>query len=463
MESKIEANLQEPKIKAKGKREMSAKRLIGDGVGMFGINILIIGFYSVLSYYYTDVAGIAAGLVGTLILFSRIFDGFTDILMGNLIDKTKSKHGKARPWLLWLAVPAALLGVALFSVPDVGSTGKIIYILITNTLFFSIAITGIQVAYSSLMALTTKNSYDRSIMGIVRGVFGFFAGMIMSVAFIPVVTSMGNDQKSWSMLISIFAVIAAITILISFKSTKEIVSNETLEKESAAAFKDKFKALFKNKYLVLVLVAQIFATAIGALSASAGIYYAQYIWKNVNLVALIGGIGLLPMFIGFALMAPLVKRMGKRNVVIAGAIITIIGNVIRVIDPYSVPLGMAGLFIAGLGMVPTMTLLYAMLSDSIEYGEWKTGMRMEGLVNGSMNFVNKIGNGIGVAGIGWLLALGGYVAGQESQPALANEMIIAVNTYVPIILSIFIIIVFSTYRLDKEYGQVIADLESKKS
>jgi GPH family glycoside/pentoside/hexuronide:cation symporter len=455
-------NNAETNISVSRKRELSAKRLFGDGIGMFGINILIIGFFSILSYYYTDVAGISAGLVGTLILISRFLDGFTDIVMGNLIDKTKSKHGKARPWLLWLGVPAALSGIALFYVPEMGQIGQTVYIIATNALFFSVVVTGLQVAYSSLMALSTKNSYDRSVMGIVRGIFGFAAGLIMSVAFIPVVTSMGNDQTSWTLLISIFSAIAAITIYISFRSTKEIVSKDKVEQESGIAFKVKFRALFRNKYMLLVLVANIFASAIAALNASAGIYYAQYIWQNINLVALIGAIGLLPMLIGFALIAPLVKRMGKRNVVIAGSVITIVGSLIRLIDPYSVPFGVAGLFVAGLGMVPTMTLMFAMLSDSIEYGEWKTGMRMEGLVNGSMNFVNKVGNGLGVGGIGWLLGLGGYVAGHATQSELANQMIIAINIYIPILLSIAIIAILSVYKLDKEYSQIVSDLEARR-
>lgn len=462
MGEKLEVNNNgETNTVSRGKREMSGKRLIGDGIGMFGINLFIIGFYSVLSYYYTDVAGIAAGLVGTLILVSRVLDGASDLVMGILVDKTKSKHGKARPWLLWLSIPAVILGIALFFVPNTGSTGQIIYIVVTNILFFSIFVTGLQVSYSSLMALTTRNAYDRSLMGIIRGAFGFAAGMIMSVAFIPLVTSMGNDQKSWSLLITIFAVIAGLAVLISFKSTKEVISKDKKDKETKIPFKVKLNAITKNKYVLIILAAQICSSAIGAITASAGIYYAQYIWQNVNLVALIGAVGVLPMVIGFMFMAPIVKRIGKRNFVMIGAALTIVGCLLRLVDPYSVPLGVAGLLVAGLGLVPTTSLVFSLLSDSIEYGDWKNGLRMEGLVNGGMNFAGKVGNGIGVAGIGWLLALGGYIAGQQFQSTLANQMIIAVNIYVPIILAVIIIILFSFYKLDKEYDQIIHELESR--
>ncbi|MEK5038269.1 MFS transporter [Sporosarcina sp. FSL K6-3457] len=461
------SNIEEPNIEgvksdSSAKREMSRKRLIGDGAGQMGMN-LFAGFSSVLLYYYTDVAGIAAGLVGTLILISRVFDGFTDLIMGSLLDRTKSKYGKARPWLLWMTLPTVLAAIALFYMPNMGNTGQVIYILVTNALFFSVGLTGLSIAYYSLMALTTRNPYDRSLMGIVRSIFGMAAGMAMSIVFIPLVTSMGGDQKSWSTLIIIISILAGISILVSFKSTKEIASSpEKVEKEMKIPLKNKLKVIFTNKYLVVLLGVQISVSILGVLNASAGIYYAQYIWHNINLIAVIGAAGFLPMIVGFVFIAPLVKRLGKKNVVVLGTILIIIGNLIRLIDPYSVAIGVTGIIIAGLGVIPTMALLVAMISDTIEYGEWKAGLRMEGMVNSGTSFAGKVGSGLGIAGVGWLLALGGYAAGQEIQSAFANQMIMAINIYIPILLSMLIIILLSFYKLDKEYSGIIADLESRE-
>jgi glycoside/pentoside/hexuronide:cation symporter, GPH family len=457
----IESSTQVAKTQTKGIREIPRKRLIGDGVGMLGLNIFS-GLSMVLLYFYTDVAGIAAGLAGTLIMVSRVFDGFTDLFMGSLVDRTQSKYGKARPWLLWLAIPTAIVSILLFYIPDIGATGKIIYILITNILFFSVGLTGLLVAFASLMALTTRNPYDRSLMGIFRGIFGLLGGMIMSIAFIPIVNSMGNDQSAWLTLVMIVASVAGLAVLIAFKSSREqISSKEKVEKEKQVPFKHKIKALFSNKYLMMLLGVQILVSTAGVLNGAAGIYYAQYIWGNVSLVGVIGAAGFLPMVVGFIILSPFVKRFGKRNVFIGGSIVTIIGCLIRLIDVYSFPIGIAGVIIAGLGMVPTLTLLGPMVSDTIEYGEWKKGLRMEGLVNGGISFTSKLGNGIATAAVGWLLALGGYVAGAATQSELTIQMILATNIYIPLLISVLVVVLLKFYKLDQEYAQIVSDLESR--
>lgn len=441
---------------------MTKKRYLGDAVGAMGQSILM-GFSSLFIYYYTEVAGIAAGVVGTLILIARLLDGISDIGMGYLIDRTKTKYGKARPWLLWMAVPTGLTGILLFYVPDIGDTGKYIYILITNVLFLSVFLTGIIQAYLTLMAVMTRNQNERALIGVNRGVFGIIGGAAVSIGFIPLVAALGNDQRSWTLLVTLFSAVSVLCILITFKYTKEHVdTSATVEKEKRIPFKTKFTFLFKNKYWVLLLIANLFAQIFYGLNASIAAYYAQYIYEDLNLIAALGAVGMVPMIVGFFFIQPFVKRFGKRNVVIAGALIGSFGFLVRLIDPYNIPLGIAGGIIGGIAMTPLMALFGAMVNDTVEYGQWKFGARMEGLVNAGNSFSAKIGNGLAPAIIGWMLTLGGYIVGQSNQSDAAKNMIIALNTYIPAITLIAIAVILIWYKLDKEYVGIVNDLEKRE-
>ncbi|RKD71349.1 GPH family glycoside/pentoside/hexuronide:cation symporter [Sinobaca qinghaiensis] len=449
--------------KQMNQREMPFKQLLGDGIGQFGMTLLGT-LTAVLLFYYTDVVGISAGLVGTLLLVARFSDGFTDLFMGNVIDNTKSKHGKARPWILWMVFPAMIAAIALFNVPDIGSTGQAVYILVTNIIFFSICMTILTVAYFSLMALTTRNHHDRSLIGITRALFNVPGGMLMSAGLIPILAAFGGGQQTWTIAIIIISSIAVITLLITFKTSKEIVtSTERTEIERKMPYKEKVKILFKNKYLVKLLLAGVFINTLFNINTAAGVYYAIYIWEDVNLVAVIGGVTFLPLIFVLFLLPPIIKKFGKKQVIIVGSVMGIIGNMVRLIDPYSISVGLTGMLIVSIGLVPLIALIGPMINDTIEYGEWQSNVRMEATVNGFNSFVTKAGVGIGTAIVAWSLAFGGYAEGQATQPDLANHMIIAMNTYIPALLYVIMIISLARYDLYKIYPSIIADLEKRNN
>lgn len=176
-------------------REIPTRRLLGDSMGQFGLNISS-GLLGLITYYYTDVVGVSAAIVGTVPLLTKILDAFADVGMGVLVDRTKSKYGQARPWLRWMTIPMFVSSAAVFSVPDISPTGKIIYAVVTNLIFYILVYTPTSIPYSSLMALTTRNNYERSLMGIFRSAGGYLSGMIVAIAFIPVVTAMGEDARN---------------------------------------------------------------------------------------------------------------------------------------------------------------------------------------------------------------------------------------------------------------------------
>jgi len=444
-------------------KKMPFKNVVGDGVGQAGLNIFG-GFSALLLFYYTDIAGVSAALVGTLFLIARIFDALTNLLMGLVIDRTNSKYGKARPWMLWMSIPTMVTGIALFYIPEIGANGQALYILIVNMLFLGICFTALGNSYNTLMALKTKNPNDRTKMGITRSLFGLFGGMLMSTAFIPIVTALGGKQTDWTLLISIVSVLAVILVLIAFKSGEEIAtSTERVKFETSIPIKKQLAILFKNKYLMSIVMISLITSLLLSMTASTGIYFAKYIWEDINLVAIMGAIGFLPMVAGYVVLGPFAVKFGKRNVALVTTIIGIIGSLVRLVDPYNIPLGITSGILAAFAVVPFMAYIEAMLSDTIEYTEWKSQARFEGLTNSFSTFASTVGTGVGTAITGWLLAFGGFVEGQSTQPESAQQMIIALTTYIQAFFLIITLILLWRYKLDKIHPQLMADIEERNT
>ncbi|WJM05747.1 MULTISPECIES: MFS transporter [unclassified Paenibacillus] len=446
-------------------REIPTKKLIGDSMGQFGLNISS-GLLGLITYYYTDVVGVSAAVVGTVMLLTKVLDAFADIGMGVLVDRTKTKYGQARPWLLWMTIPMFISLFLMFSVPDISSTGKIIYAIITNLVFYILVFTPTSIPYNSLMALTTRNSYERSLMGIIRSSSGYLAGMVVAVAFVPIVTAMGNSRSDWTLLASIFAGVAAIGIFISFLSNREKYNNVQLDElgmfQDKTPIREGLKLLFANKYWVYMFFVMALASILFALGVAAGSYYAKYIWGNVSLIGIMGAIGLIPVIIGFALSGPFIKRYGKRNTALGGILIGLLGAAVRLVAPESITLGLICSIFQTLGTIPLMAVGGAMVTDTIEYGEWKFNKRLVGLTNSVIGFGSKVGTAIGTAMIGWFLALGGYVEQATTQGEGAKQAIIALNIYVPIVVFILLVVFLYKNKLDKEYPTIIRELEDRR-
>ncbi|WP_339309570.1 glycoside-pentoside-hexuronide (GPH):cation symporter [Paenibacillus sp. FSL k6-2145] len=446
-------------------REIPTKKLIGDSMGQFGLNISS-GLLGLITYYYTDVVGVSAAVVGTVMLLTKVLDAFADIGMGVLVDRTKTKYGQARPWLLWMTIPMFISLFLMFSVPDISSTGKIIYAIITNLVFYILVFTPTSIPYTSLMALTTRNSYERSLMGIIRSSSGYLAGMVVAVAFVPVVTTMGNSRSDWTLLAAIFAGVAAIGIFIAFLSNKEKYNNVQLDElgmfQDKTPIREGLKLLFANKYWVYMFFVMALANILFALGVAAGSYYAKYIWGNVSLIGIMGAIGLIPVIIGFALSGPFIKRYGKRTTALGGIVIGFLGAAVRLVAPESITFGLICSIFQTLGTIPLMAVGGALVTDTIEYGEWKFNKRLVGLTNSVIGFGSKVGTAIGTAMIGWFLALGGYVEQATTQGEGAKQAIIALNIYVPIVVFILLAVFLYKNKLDKEYPTIIRELEDRR-
>ena len=212
-----------------------------------------------------------------------------------------------------------------------------------------------------------------------------------------------------------------------------------------------------------MLLVNLIINIVYSISGSTGIYYTKYILKNENLVAVMGAFGLIPVFIGFALIGPMIKRFGVCKSAKIGILIAIIGGIIRGIFPYSFPVALAAGGLSTFGTIPMMAVGGVMTTNTIEYGEWKYGKRIIGMTNSASGFGSKMGSGLGAAMIGWLLALGHYDGALAVQAAPAVRMILMVCIYIPLILMVVIYLFLRKYDLDEKYTGILKDLENRKN
>lgn len=435
----------------------------GDGAGQIALNS-ITGLVGMLTYFYTDKIGMAAGTVGTLILMSRIFDAFTDLIMGKLVDGTKSKYGKARPWLLWMTIPTLFAIILLFTVPaDASTTFKNIYVFLAITFATAIVYTALVIPYGSLMSLRTKSSDERGKMGVSRAIFGYIIGIIIAIILVPITNLLGGDQKAWIIVAIVLAVVSSISLYLAFLSSKETNDGSSQEEvEDNVPFKESLILLFKNKYWVIMLFVMLFFNIISVLSSSTGVYYTKYILGNENLVAVMGGVGLIPVLLGFAVISPMIKKFGIAKTARIGLFLGMVSTFIRCFIPYSFP---AALFFGGittLGTIPLMSISGVLVNNTVEYGEWKFNKRLVGMVNSASSFGIKIGSGVGAAMIGWILSLGNYDGTLAVQADSAITSILFLTVYIPFILFVICYLLLRKYDLDEKYPQIVKDLEARK-
>ncbi|MBU3184555.1 MFS transporter [Clostridium estertheticum] len=430
------------------------------GCGDLANNVIYAAITTFLLFYYTNVIGVSAAAVGTIMLISRFLDGIADLTMGVIVDRTKSKYGKARPWILRMAVPFAIGAVLLFSVPmSWGNNAKLVYIFITYNLVSTVIYTSINVPYATLNALITQDQYQRSVLSIFRMILATVGTMGIALLTLPMVKLFGNNPRAWSLTFAVFGVVAVFLFLFTFLGTKERVKPANKKQiENNIPIKDGVKALFKNKYWGIITISLVLIFIILTINGGSTIYYAETILGNKDLVGILATAMNLAQIVTMLLLARFIKRYGKRNVMIVGSIITIFAYGVMALSGKNVQILLLGNIIKGFGSGTIIACMFTMVSDTIEYGEWKTGLRTEGLINSASSFGFKVGGGLGAAMIGWILSAGGYVASSNVQSASAIFAIKSLYIYLPMILTVIQIAILLLYKLDKEYPSILQDL-----
>lgn len=440
----------------------------GDAMGQFALNA-ISGLVGQLTYFYTDKVGLAAGAVGTAFLIVKILDAFTDLIMGYIVDHTAPGKERYRPWLIRMAIPAAIMIVLLFTVPSNISSGlQMTYMFVTNFLLTAVIYTAICIPYSSLQVVRTASQQERGNMGTWRAGAGYVAGMIIAVAIIPITNMLGGDQAAWIKFSVVLAILAAVCLLISWKTSKETnpvmeSTEDWADNEEAIPFSKAIVNLFHNKYWVMILVMGLCANITYGLSNSAGTYYAKWIYGNDNLVGIQGAVGMIPTILGFALVGPMIKKLGVTKTLKVSFFIGMAANILRLINPdnfvYNTVLGCFSSF----ANIPMMCLLGVLTAMAIDYNEYKFNNRMLASSQAASSFGNKVGNGLGSSLVAWCLALAAYDPNALSATFATRQAILTFNIYVPLILFAVMFILSIKFDLEKRLPAIHEELAKRKS
>jgi GPH family glycoside/pentoside/hexuronide:cation symporter len=433
------------------------------GVGDFGSNYCwtFVSMFALI--YFTDTVGVSAAAVATLIMVSKILDGFTDVLMGGLIDKTKSKMGKARPWLFWSAFPLMILLVLLFSVPaGFSATGKNAYIFIIYTLLGAVCYTASNISYNAMTSLVTDNPKDRVSMGSIRFLCAVAASLVLSSTTVALVNAFGGGRRGWVLVAVLYALVYGLFTMITVFGVREMKATaaETRKVEEPAetlSFAKSILLLCKNKYFIIMLGLFLVNYISSGLGGAIGIYYVQYVLGNPALLGLFSLAGMIPMMIVLPLAPRLTSKFGMQRTCLVGSLISVAGSLVVVFSNNNIPILMAGLIIRGVGGAPFIGTMYALVAEVAEYAALKFKVRMEGVVYSCCSVGIKVGSGVGVALAGWLLTAGHYDGAASVQPQSAVAMIQSLYLIAPLIIALLVAILLWTLKVEKANAALKAE------
>ena len=406
--------------RVKSKNVTGKEKRLGYLLGPCGALLLNATLNIYLNQYYVDVLGLGALFGGLFIalfpIFSKIIDGVVDILYGYLIDRTKSKQGKGRPWILLCAPLLAITGILLFTVPQADPGIQAIYVVITYNLFYSFAYSIYNMAYNLMVPLSTRNTQQRNLLSVFTQVSTIMISGILVALVLPMVVLpfIGVDKTMWIIVMSIFSTIALPLTLIQYYFTKERITEEKRDQqEKKIPFKAQLKAAFSDKYIYLLMLYFLVFT-LGVQFKNLGlVYYSNYVLGKYSdgitqtMISVIGGV---PMGIGIFAVWPLVKRFGKKNVTFAGFLIYALGSAICCIAPDNMVIVLIGQFIKNIGGLPCSYVFMALMADCLDNLEWKTGFRSDGVVTATYNIVSTTVTGVGTGLFNFGLSANGYVA-----------------------------------------------------
>ena len=466
-------NKQEIRYDAEGaRRVMRTGDYLADFSGQLALGLMgnIVGQ---LTYFYTDKVGLAVGGVGIVMAIAKFIDAFTDVIFGNIIDHSKGGNKKYYKWMLRMAVPAAAIMVLMFTVPiQAGQTPALIYALVTNLLLTAVIYTMIATPFSAVMVVRTNSQSERGSMGVFRAVGNYGAGMIISIATIPLTNMLGGTQSAWIKYGVVLGAAVLLLFLICYNNGRKAVfasdiegaanSGEQQPEEEAVPFKDAMTMLFHNKYWVIVLLFNLITAITNAITGASGTYYCKWIFGNDNLVGILGAAGMLATVIGFALSKPIIAKLGVTKTIQVGLIGAVIPAAVRCILPtnfivYAVT-GLIGSFV----QIPLMCLYGVLLAMAVDYNEWKYDKTLVATSSGAIGFGNKVGNGAGSLLLSLFLVLGSYDATLEVASTSMRYSIYGFSNYLPVVINLLMFFIFMKFDLEKKLPGMRAEVAARR-
>ena len=415
----MKKELRLPASRIESEAVAKGEKWLGYLLGPAGALLLNAVLSSYLNVYYTDVLGLAPLWGGAfLVVFpivSKIIDAITNVIMGYIIDRTHTKEGKARPWLLLSAPLVTVTAILLFTVPNAGETVQAIWIMVSYNLFYSFAFTIFNMSHNLMVPLSTRNTTDRGGLSVFNQIASIMmSGILVALIFPMVIMPMlGIDKAKWIFTMSILAILALPLTLLEYYFTKERVTLENAEQvHEEVSFGKQLKAIFTDKYMIVIYLYFLIYTMGSSIKNLSLVYFCNYVLGTYNdgitqtLVSALGGI---PMGIGIFAVWPLAKKFGKRNVTLAGFIIYAIGSAICWMFPTNRVIVLIGQFIKNIGGLPCSYVFMALFADVLDHIEWKTGFRCDGVSMSVYNIIAVAMVGICTGIFNGLLSGAGYV------------------------------------------------------
>lgn len=451
------------------------KEKIGYGFGDMASSMFWKLFGSYLMIFYTDVFGLSATVVGTMFLVTRIWDSAFDPIVGVIADRTHSRWGKFRPYLLYLAVPFAIIGVLTFMTPDLEDTGKVIYAYFTYSLMMMVY-SAINVPYASLLGVISSDPKERNILSTYRMTFAYIGSFIALLLFMPMVNYFSegyNAQRGWTMSVVVIALICAVLFYGCFAWTKERVKSISQQQN---LLKDDLKDLLNNRPWWILLGAGVAALVFNSIRDGATVYYFKYfiIEENYTTASFLGisfvlsglylAVGQAANIGGVILAAPISNRIGKRATYMwAMAIATIFSVLFYWLDRENILMIFVFQIIISVCAGSIFPLLWSMYADCADYSELKTGNRATGLIFSSSSMSQKFGWAIGSAITGWLLSYFGFQANMVQNQSTLHGIKLFLS-FLPAIGTVLSIIFISMYPLsEKKMEEITINLKQKRN
>lgn len=442
--------------------KLSVKEKIGYSLGDTASHFVwdMVGFW--LLFFYTDIYGISAAAAGTIMMIARFWDMAIDPIIGVVSDRTNTRWGKFRPYILFGAIPYAVLAILTFTTPDFGEVGKIIYAGATYVLLMT-AYAFINLPYSALGAVMSADTYERAGLNTYRFIAGFIGQFVVTGLALTLANYFGGGDKAqgFQYTVFLFAGLSLVFFFITFKTTKERVQPPKEQKNSVKA---DFGNLFKNRAWVILAIVGIVSFIMFAMQNAAIAYYFKYYLGREDNVQLFNVLGTVALIVALPLSKPLAKRFGNKNVFIGSSLISGLFFMLIYL-PGVTDLTTIYVFniIAKMAYAPAVPLLWTMIADSADYGEWKSGRRATGLYFSAAVFAQKAGWGIGAAIAGWILSISNFMPNveQTSEAITGIKLLVSV---IPGILYMSCAIFMIFYNIDKKTTDLMKkDLEAKRA
>ena len=439
---------------------------IAYGLGDTAQNI-VWGAMSILTFFYTDYAGIDPAMVGLVFLISRCFDGFSDIIMGFIVERTNSKWGKSRPWILWMSVPFALSIVLIYTVPQGSTALQFAYLFVTYNFCTTVCYTALNLPYGSLSAMMTRISKERDMLSITRMTLSPLGKILSVSATLPLVKMFGDNQMAWVEVMGMWAILGLLLLLFCFSQCKETVVIEARKKVAKIPVGKSLKCLALNKYFWMAMTIWMMQNVIFYITGTVLPYYCKYIFMDSSLYSILYLLET-GLTIGFTIVfcPALLRKFGKRNMSLIGISACFVGHLIYLLNPLDFNWVVFSCVIRGIGFAPLNSVIFGFLGDVVEYGQWKFHIRQEGLIFSGGSVGTKVGSGLTSAVLTGLLSYAGYVSSTTAaavQPDSAIQMIVDLYEFGPIFVWVVLLLILWAYKLDKQYPQIMRDLVAREA